>query len=57
MGMFGDDCMLGIGDMLGMFSLGIFMSFIIEAQQSLDWAAGGGSAIIEWQPRDCPKIR
>jgi hypothetical protein len=58
MGMFGIGDMLGIGVMLGMFSIGIFMSFIIEAQQSFDWVAGGGSArIIEWQPLDCPKSK
>ena len=38
--------MLGIGDMLGMLSMGIFMSFIMEPQQSFDWVAAGGSAFI-----------
>lgn len=38
--------MLGIGDVLGLFSAGIFMSFIIEAQQSFDWLIAGGSAFI-----------
>lgn len=28
---------------------GIFMSFIIAAQQSIDWAAGGSAFIIEGQ--------
>lgn len=46
MGMFGVDGMPGIGDMLGMFPIGILMSFIMEAQQSFDWIAGGGSAFI-----------
>jgi hypothetical protein len=44
--MFGIDGMLGIGVMLGIFSIGIFMSFIMDAQQSFAWAAAGGSAII-----------
>lgn len=43
--MFGVDGMPGIGDMLGMFPIGIFMSFM-EAQQSFDCVAGGGSAFI-----------
>jgi hypothetical protein len=31
--------MLGIGDMEGMFPVGIFMPFM-SAQQSFEWAAG-----------------
>lgn len=61
MGMFGIDGMPGIGDMLGMFSFGIFMpfmSFIMEAQQSFDCVAGGGSAfIMEGQSLGCAKRR
>ncbi|AFC44591.1 hypothetical protein MINTM008_37080 [Mycobacterium intracellulare] len=41
--------MFGIGDMLGLFSIGIFMPFIMEAQQSFDWAAGGSAFIMEQQ--------
>lgn len=39
MGMFGIDGIPGPG--------GIFMSFIMDAQQSIDWAAGGSAFIIE----------
>ncbi len=46
MGAFGVDGMPGIGDMPGLFSIGIFMFFIMEAQQSFDWVADGGSAFI-----------
>lgn len=39
MGMFGIDGIPGPG--------GIFMPFIMDAQQSIDWAAGGSAFIIE----------
>ena len=42
----GVDGMPGIGDMLGLFAAGIFMSFIIEAQQSFDWTVGGSAFIM-----------
>lgn len=38
--------MFGVDGVLGLFSAGIFMSFIIEAQQSFDWLIAGGSAFI-----------
>lgn len=44
--MFGADGMPGIGDMLGLFSIGIFMPFIIDAQQSIDGVAGGSAFIM-----------
>jgi hypothetical protein len=57
MGMLGIDGVPGIGDMLGLFSIGIFMSFIIEAQQSFDWAVGGSAFIMWSQPLGCEKRR
>jgi hypothetical protein len=45
-GKFGSDGMPGIGDMRGAFSIGIFMSFIMAAQQSFDWVAGGLAFIM-----------
>ena len=44
MGMFGIDGIPGPG---GIFMSFIFMSFIMDAQQSIDWAAGGSAFIIE----------
>ncbi|EJO87642.1 hypothetical protein MCOL_V222141 [Mycobacterium colombiense CECT 3035] len=38
--------MFGAGGMLGLFSIGIFMPFIIDAQQSIDWVAGGSAFIM-----------
>lgn len=43
----GIDGMSGIGDMLGMFSIGIFMFFIMDAQQSFDWVVGALAFIME----------
>lgn len=44
---------LGIVGIVGIDGMpgpgGIFMSFIIAAQQSIDWAAGGSAFIIEGQ--------
>jgi hypothetical protein len=58
-GIFGIDGMPGIGDMLGLFSIGIFMSFIMEAQQSFDWVAvkGASAFIMWWQSLGCAKMR
>lgn len=36
----------GVGDGLGALFIGVFMSFIMESQQSFDCAAGGGAAFI-----------
>ncbi|OBJ39372.1 hypothetical protein A5621_12085 [Mycobacterium colombiense] len=56
-GMFGVDGMPGIDDMPGLSSIGIFMPFIIEAQQSIDWVAGGPAFIMWLQPLGCQKTR
>jgi hypothetical protein len=49
--------MFGIGDTLGLFSIGIFMPFIIEAQQSIDWVVGASAFIMWLQLLGCQKTR
>jgi hypothetical protein len=54
-GVFGIDGMPGIGDMLGLFSIGIFMSFIIESQQSFIWLADISAFMVEPRQPGCRK--